>query len=97
MENSIGSNIGSNIGSELFAVEKKNTERIRNDIIRDLRENLLVDPEDTSKDDMINRMSSNEIFKRWCEWNGLINYSKIIRDVIGNIYGIDIEKRIILK
>lgn len=97
MESNIDSNVGDNIGRELFAMGKKNTERIRNDIIRDVRENLGVDLEDTSKDDMINRMSSNEIFKRWCEWNGLINYSKIIRDVIGNIYGIDIEKRVILK
>jgi hypothetical protein len=41
-------------------------------------------------------MSLNEIFNRWCEWNGFIGYSKKFRKVIGNIYGIDIEGRAIL-
>ena len=77
-------------------VKKKNTERIRNDIIRDVRENLGIEPDDTSKDDIINRMSLNEIFDRWCEWNGLINYGKRLRNVIGNIYGMEIEGRVIL-
>lgn len=78
-------------------VEKKNTEKISQDIIRDVRENLGVGPNDTSKDDDVNRMSLNEIFDRWCEWNGFINWSKPLRRVIGSIYGIDIEGRIILR
>ncbi len=76
--------------------KKKNTERISTDIIRNVRENLGVEPGDTSKDDEINRMSLNEIFDRWCEWNGLINYGKTIRKVIGSVYGIDIEGKLIL-
>lgn len=76
--------------------KKKNTERISTDIIRNVRENLGVEPDDSSKDDEINRMSLNEIFDRWCEWNGLINYGKTIRKVIGSVYGIDIEGKLIL-
>jgi hypothetical protein len=77
--------------------EKKNTEKISPDIIMCVRENLGVGPEDTSKDDKINIMSHNEIFDRWCEWNGFINCSEWFKRVIGNIYGINIEKRLILK
>jgi hypothetical protein len=73
--------------------EKKNTERINNDIIRDIRENLGIGPDDTSKDDEINRMSPDEIFNRWCEWNGFIAYHRKFKRVIGDIYGIDIWNR----
>ena len=65
----------------------KNTERISKSIIDDLRENLGLERGDTSKDDNINSMSPNEIFERWCEWNGFINRSETFRRVIGSIYG----------
>ena len=69
----------------------KNTERINKRIIDDVRENLGLKIGDTSKDDKINSMSPNEMFNRWCEWNGFINYSETFRAVIGNIYGVNID------
>lgn len=69
----------------------KNTERINKRIIDDVRENIGIERGDASKDDEINSMSPNEIFDRWCEWNGFINYSKMFRAVIGSIYGTDID------
>ncbi len=69
----------------------KNTERINKKIIDDVRENLGLERGDISKDDKINIMSPNEIFNRWCEWNGFINYSKMFRAVIGSIYGIGLD------
>lgn len=67
----------------------KNTERINKDIIDDIREYLGLNRGDISKDDKINSMSPNEIFERWCEQNGFINYSETFRKVIGSIYEID--------
>jgi hypothetical protein len=84
----------SKIGKE---IEKKNTEKISQHIIRDIRENLGIGPDDTSKDDEINRMPLGEIFNRWCEWNGLINWSGKLKTVINDIYGIDIERRIVTR
>ena len=69
----------------------KNTERINKSIIDDVRENLGLERGDVSKDDKINSMSPNEIFNRWCEWNGFINYSETFRAVIGSIYGMDVD------
>lgn len=69
----------------------KNTERINDRIIDDVRENLGLERGDISKDDRINGMSPNEIFNRWCEWNGFINYSKMFRAVISSVYGIEID------
>jgi hypothetical protein len=77
-------------------MDKRNTVRIDGDIIRDVRENLGIDPDDTSKDDKIDRMSLDEIFNRWCEWNGYINLSGQFKRVIGSVYGIDIEGRLVL-
>ena len=90
--------MGNNVKSKMESkMEKKNTEKINSDIIRDVRGNLGVEPDDTSKDEMINTMSLDEIFSRWCEWNGYINLSREFKRVIGNIYGRDIERRLILK
>ena len=69
----------------------KNTERIDKGIIDEVRESLDIKRGDTSKDDKINSMSPNEIFNRWCKWNGFINYSETFRAVIGSIYGVDID------
>ena len=74
----------------------KNVYRIDKDIINDIREYLGVEPDDTSKDEDINKMSDDEIFHRWCDWNGYINSSEKFKRVIGCIYGIDIEGRVIL-
>jgi len=73
---------------------KKNVERIDKDIINDIREYLGVEPDDTSKDEVINNMSLNQIFHYWCDRNGYINGSEKFKRVIGSIYAIDIEGRV---
>lgn len=90
--------MGNNVESKMEKqIGNKNTEKISQHIIRDIRENLGIDPNDISKDDEINRMSLGEIFNRWCEWNGLINWSGKLKNVIEDIYGIDIERRIVTR
>ncbi len=69
----------------------KNTERINNCIIDDVREYLGLNRGDISKDDKINSMSHNEIFESWCRQNGFINYSETFRKVMGSIYEIDFD------
>ena len=41
-------------------------------ILRLVRQNLDLEPTDTSMDDKINNMSRNEVLDRVCEWEGLI-------------------------
>lgn len=78
-------------------LKKKNTERINKDIIRDVGQYLGVDQDDISRDDVINEMHPNEIFYKWCEWNGYVSCSEKFKRVVGNIYGIDIERGVIMK
>lgn len=60
-------------------------------ILRLVRQNLDLEPTDTSMDEEINAMSRNEIFNRVCEWEGLIGYGRVICEWIKDIYGIDLD------
>ena len=61
-------------------------------ILRLVRQNLDLDPTDTSMDDEINAMSRNEVLDRVCEWEGLIGYGEVIREWIKDIYGVDLDR-----
>ena len=61
-------------------------------ILRLVRQNLDIEPTDTSMDEEINAMSRNEVLDRVCEWEGLIGYGRVIREWIKDIYGIDLDR-----
>ena len=60
-------------------------------IMRYVRQNLDLEPDDTSKDSIINKMSHDDILSRVCEWNGLINYGSTIRNWIQSIYHVSLS------
>lgn len=59
-------------------------------ILRLVRQNLDLEPTDTSMDDKINNMGRNEVLDRVCEWEGLIAYGRVICEWINGIYGINL-------
>ena len=61
-------------------------------ILRLVRQNLDLEPTDTSMDEEINNMSRNEVLNRVCEWEGLIDYGRVIREWIKDIYGVDLDR-----
>ena len=61
-------------------------------ILRLVRQNLDIEPTDTSMDEEINAMSRNEVLDRVCEWEGLIGYGRVIREWIKDIYGVDLDR-----
>lgn len=61
-------------------------------ILRLVRQNLDLDPKDSSMDEEINNMSRNEVLDRVCEWEGLIGYGSVIREWIKDIYGVDLDR-----
>lgn len=56
-----------------------------------VRQNLGLQPDDTSEDDAINAMVESEIFSRVCDWNGLLGYGDTIRIWIKDIFGKDLK------
>lgn len=60
-------------------------------ILRYVRQNLGLDANDTSKDDIIAKMPKREILDRVCNWNGLINYGGQVKGWIEDIYGVELD------
>ena len=60
-------------------------------ILRDVRLSLGIDENDSSQDDAIMKMPKKEIFRRICNFNGLINYSNTIKKWIEDIYNIELD------
>ena len=61
-------------------------------IMRMVRGSLGLEPDDTSRDGEIERMSNREVLDRVCNWEGLIGYSSTILGWINQIYGVDLDK-----
>lgn len=61
-------------------------------ILRLVRQNLDLEPTDTSMDEEINNMSQNEVLDRVCEWAGFIGYGEVIREWIKDIYGVGLDR-----
>lgn len=53
-----------------------------------LRQRLDLEPKDIRKDAYINSYSPDLAFEEVCNWEGLINYSHIIKSWIKDIYRI---------
>lgn len=57
-------------------------------IMRDVRQNYGLEPNDTSRDQMILEMSKDEILDRVTTWNGLIGYGDTIKRWVQDVYDI---------
>ena len=57
-----------------------------------VRQNLGLDAGDTSKDGIIASMSSDEVFARCLEWEGIIGWASTIRYWIEEIYSVKLNK-----
>lgn len=66
----------------------KNTERLSKEILDILRYMQTGHENDKSKDNDINLMTPNEIFKMWLEYNGFKSYEEKIKDTFYHVYGI---------
>lgn len=57
-----------------------------------VRQNLDLEPDDTSRDGEIETMSKQEVFKRVCNWEGFIGAGDTIIKWINQIYGVDLNE-----
>jgi hypothetical protein len=60
-------------------------------IMKSLRQRNDLEPLDTSLDEEIYLMSNNEAMDEVLNWKGLIGYGSMIRGLIRDIYGIDLN------
>lgn len=60
-------------------------------IMNNVRQNLGLKPNDISKDDIINKMTKAEVFKRFLIWKGIIGFDCIFKEAISDIYKVDLR------
>lgn len=59
-------------------------------IIRDVRQCLDVEADDTSMDSLIDEMPKGEVLNKVLEWNGIIGYDTTIKNWIEDIYKVEL-------
>ena len=59
-------------------------------IMEDLRQRRGLEEDDTSEDQEILEMSGYEFLDEWLKWNGIINYTDDIINVIKVAFGIEL-------
>lgn len=60
-------------------------------IMRNIRENMYLEPDDTSRDEDILELDGEDFLNKWLEWNGICGYTRDIIDVIYYAFGINLE------
>lgn len=60
-------------------------------IMKKLRQRLNLEPNDTSRDEELNALSSREVFEECCNWEGLIGYSVPLLNWIQDCFHFKIE------
>lgn len=69
-------------------------DQLSKEVLSSVRESLgTEDGYDTSKDGIINHLSSSEIFEKWCNYEGLIHYGPQLKRVVENIWQIKLEEK----
>jgi hypothetical protein len=62
-------------------------------VLGDIRQRLGAEDEnDTTCDERIIRMSANELFDAWCNWNGLTNWGPDLRHTLDHLRRVVNEK-----
>lgn len=61
-------------------------------IMKNLRQRIELDENDTSQDEEILGLSGFEFFDEWLKWNGILGYTRDIIDAIYFAYGIDLTE-----
>lgn len=63
-------------------------------ILKFLRKREGLEPQDTSQDEELNKLSPDKVFEKIVVWNGLLgDYDTIIKEWIKDIYRVDLENR----
>ena len=59
-----------------------------NEVMKNVRQNLGLEENDTSLDEKINSMDKDEVFMRFLEWEGLMGWSWVesLKNAVINIY-----------
>lgn len=55
-------------------------------IMRNVRQALGLEPDDTSEDVTINEMDRDAVFRLWLQWEGILGYGTKIKNAVDAIF-----------
>lgn len=62
-----------------------------NEVMEAVRQRLGLEDDDVSEDSYIMSMDKKDVFRKYCEWNGLFgSWSEKLLNIVEDIYGIQI-------
>ena len=73
-------------GEAKIIEEYKKIPKYSDNVMRNVRQALGVEPDDTSFDTEINEMDQMEVFDKWLHWEGMYGYTKKIKNAVDNIF-----------
>jgi len=73
-----------------MSATQKNTDRIHESILDDIRGNTRFGRENFT-DEEINNKSNYDLFNHWLNWNGIIGYTGTILSVVKEIYDTELK------
>lgn len=59
-------------------------------VMKNVRENMGLEPNDTSQDKFIEALGRHEVLDRFLTWEGIIGYTNKIEDAISDIYNVNL-------
>lgn len=63
------------------------------DVMKAVRQSLGYDEDDTSRDKVIMEMPKEEIFERYCRWNGLLGgWYQWLLEAVESIYEVELRQ-----
>lgn len=65
-------------------------EKYPEEIMRNIRQNLGLEADDTSKDDYIMQMDKEDALDRCLTWEGICGYGSLVLSMVNGIYGTDL-------
>lgn len=71
---------------------KPPTERLSEYFLGHIRQRMGAgDKNDKSCDDKVNRLTNNELFEEWLNWEGILGYDRTLRNLVEQIYGVELK------
>lgn len=68
-------------------------DKYMDEIMEAVRQRMGLEEDDESADKEIMQMDRSEVFKEYCEWNGLLgSWYDTLLEVVENIYDVELEE-----
>ena len=73
-------------GKAKILEEIKKRPKYPDNIMRNVRQALGLEPDDMSMNEEINDMDQIDVFDKWLQWEGILGYANTIKDAVDNIF-----------